>query len=234
MNKRLWIVFGIIIVVIVGLTIYMTTNKQETEGLSAEEVNWHAVINKDNLPEGTSEADVEKASDITYGNADSEISVIQWMNFQCSACQSLYHTLDDIYQEYKDRVVFVDRYIYLTNHPNGLATSVAAEAAAKQGKFYEMHGEILSNADVWNNASIDTREAIFKSFAENIGLDINKWTEDYRNYENNGIKERLDFQNKLAITAGVTGSPHIMVNGEKVENKKDSIIKALDKALKQN
>lgn len=212
----------------------MTTNKQETEGFSAEDVNWHTIISKDSLPEGTSESDIEKASDITYGNKNSKVSLIQWMNFQCSACQSLYHTLDDIYKEYKDRVVFVDRYIYLTNHPNGLATSVAAEAAAKQGKFYEMHGELLSNATVWNDASIDTREDIFKGFAKNIGLDIDKWTEDYRSYESNGIKDRLDFQNKLAIEAGVTGSPHIMVNGEKVENKKESITKALDKALKQN
>ena len=234
MNKRLWIVFGVVIVAIVTLVIIAVNGQTDEDKLNAEDVNWHEVITKDTLPEGTSESDIEIAKDINYGNTESKVTFIQWMNFQCSACQSLYHTLDDIYQEYKDEVAFVDRYIYLTNHPNGLATSVAAEAAAKQGKFYEMHSQLMSNAEAWNNASIDTRESIFRGFAEEIGLDLDKWTEDYKNYEKNGIKERLDFQNQLAIAAGVTASPHIMVNGEKVANKAEDIKKALDKALEKN
>lgn len=234
MNKRLWIIFGVVVIAVVGIAIYANTANKESSNLDVKDVNWRTIITKDNLPEGTSEADKEMAADIVYGNPNSKVTYIEWKNFQCSACQSLFHTLDDIYKDYKDKVAFSERYLYLSGHPNGLATSVAAEAAAKQGKYYEMHAQLLSNADEWNYATIEDRESIFQKYAKKIGLDIDKWTEDYRNYEKNGIKERLDFKNKLGLEAGLTGTPHIMVNGEKVENKDEAIRKALDKALSEN
>jgi protein-disulfide isomerase len=235
MNKRLWIVFGIIIVAVIWFAIYATTNNSsDTVEISTDDVDASQVISveRGTIIDGFSDEDIEKVTDNVYGNADADVTLIQWMNFQCSACQSLFHSLDDIYNEYSDRVAFVDRYLYLSGHTNGLATSVAAEAAAKQNKFYEMHYKLFSNAEEWNNATIDTREAIFLSYAEAIdGLDTDQWLEDYRNYEKNGIKKRLDFQNKLALDYGVTGSPYIMVNGKKVSNNKDSIIQAIEEAL---
>jgi protein-disulfide isomerase len=234
MNNRLWVVFGVIIAGVIGLAIYITTSSQSEAEITTDDVEWTQIIKKSNLADGLSEADIAKVTDTIYGNADSDVTFIEWMNFQCSACQSLFHTIDDIYTEYKDRVAFVDRYLYLVGHPNGLAASVAAEAAAKQGKYYEMHRELFANAELWNNATLDNREAIFQSFAETIGLDVEQWDKDYKGYENNGIKKRLDFQNKLGLDSGITGTPYIMVNGEKVDNKKDSITAALDKALEQN
>jgi protein-disulfide isomerase len=122
----------------------------------------------------------------------------------------------------------------LVGHPNGLAASVAAESAAKQGKYYEMHQQLFVNAELWNNATLDNRESIFRGFAEAIGLDVDQWSADYKGYESNGIKARLDFQNKLGLDGGITGTPYMMVNGEKVDNKRDSITAALDKALENN
>jgi Protein-disulfide isomerase len=234
MNKRLWVVFGIIIVAILSLVVYTTTSKPEPTGIAVDDVEWTQAITKENIPEGFSDEDIAIAVDNITGKVDSDVVFIEWFNFQCSACQSLFHTLDDIYNEYSDRVAFVNRYLYLTGHPNGLASTVAAEAAARQGKYHEMHREIFSNAELWNNATIETRESIFRSFAEKIDLDVEQWTDDYKNYENNGIKKRLDFQNKLGLENGVTGSPFLIVNGEKVSNKKESIREALDKALEAN
>ena len=236
MNKRLWIVFGIIILSIVGLAVYITTNdtNKANNEISVEDVTWNKIISKENIRGDFSDEDIAIATDFVAGKVDSDVVFIEWMNFQCSACQSLFHTLDDIYKEYSDRVAFVSRYLYLSGHPNGLAASVATEAAAKQGKYHEMHRAIFSNAEKWNNASIDTRETIFKGFAEDIDLDIDKWTDDYRNFESNGIRKRLDFQNKLGLSNGITGSPFLLVNGEKVTNQKDAIITALDNALENN
>jgi protein-disulfide isomerase len=219
------------VVAVIGLTVYATSKKEPPEEVAVSDITWNQIIDKNNLPAEISDEQYQKIADNVYGNVDSDVVFIQWMNFQCSACQSLFHTIDDIYNQYSDRVAFVDRYLYLTGHPNGLAASVAAEAAAKQGKYYAMHQKLFQNAEQWNTATIDTREAIFKSFAESIGADIDKWTADYKNYESNGIKDRLDFQNKLGLDGGITGTPYIMVNGEKVDNKKDSITAALDAAL---
>jgi protein-disulfide isomerase len=233
MNKRLWGVFGIIILAVIGLTVYVTMNsgKESTDGVTTDDVVWNQIIDKSTAPEGISDEQYAKVADNVYGKVDSDVVFIQWMNFQCSACQSLFHTVDDIYNQYSDRVAFVDRYLYLVGHPNGLAASVAAEAAAKQGKYYEMHIELFSNAELWNNATLDNRESIFRGFAESTGLDADQWAKDYEGYENNGIKARLDFQNKLGLDGGITGTPYFMVNGEKVDNKKDSITAALDAAL---
>jgi protein-disulfide isomerase len=234
MNKRLWILFGVVIVAVIGLTVYATSAKKETATVATDSINWDQPITRATVPEGIPDEEYAKVADYIYGKTDSSVVFIEWMNFQCSSCQSLFHTIDDIYNEYSDRVAFIDRYLYLTGHPNGLAASVAAEAATKQGKYYEMYLELFSNAEQWNNATIDNRESIFRGFAERIGLDLDQWAKDYRNYESNGIKDRLDFQNKLGLDSGVTGTPYIMVNGEKVDNKKDSIKAALDDALAEN
>jgi protein-disulfide isomerase len=234
MNKRLWVVFGIIIIAVIGLAVYaVSTNKETSYEITADDVTWNQIINHDTAPIGILDDQYSKIADNVYGKTDSKVVFLQWMNFQCSACQSLFHTVDDIYQEYSDRVAFVDRYLYLVGHPNGLAASVAAEAAARQGKYYEMHQALFSNAEKWNSATIDNRESIFRGFAESAGLDIDQWANDYKNYETNGIKQRLDFQNKLGLDGGITGTPYMTVNGQKVDNNKDAVTSALNQALEE-
>jgi protein-disulfide isomerase len=237
MNNRLWIVFGTIIAAVLFLVIcyanawfIFADSGKKTSEITVADFSWDEIITKDNVPESYS-GDADLVIDTISGKADSDVSLIEWMNFQCSACYSLSPDLRDIYDQFSDRVAFAHRYLYLPGHPNGLASSVTAEAADRQGKYHEMFDLLFINQPEWGPADAGSREDVFAKYAAQLGLDETKWREDYENYEKNGIKTRLDFQTKLGTEAGVNGTPYILVNGQKVDSKKDAIITALKKAL---
>lgn len=237
MNKRLWIIFGIILAGIVAIAIMFGTgilgDGKQSDKISVEGFTWNKIVDDKTIPESYT-GDKEIVKDHVEGKVDSDVVMIAWDNFQCSACYSLSPTIREIQKTYGDKVAFVHRYLYLTGHSNGLASQVAAEAAAKQGKYREMADLLFINSyagDTWKDASATLREDVFASYAEEIGIDVNQWRDDYKNYETNGIKARLNFQNDLGIENGVNASPYILVNGEKVTGTKDGITEALDKAL---
>jgi protein-disulfide isomerase len=203
---------------------------KKTEELSTSGFAWDQIITETNVPESYT-GDKSLVTDVVSGNPNATVVMIEWMNFQCSACYSLSPDLRDIYSEYSDRVAFVDRYLYLTGHPNGLAAHVTAEAAARQGKYHEMYDLLFIQQPEWGSSTADKREDIFASYARQLGLDEDQWRNDYKNYEKNGIKTRLDFQNKLGLNSGVDATPYIMVNGEKIKGTKDGVVSALKTAL---
>lgn len=240
MNKRLWIVFGIVIAGIITLTVLVATgvigDGKSSSDIPVDNFTWNQIVNENNIPEEYMN-DKENLKDHVEGKVDSDVVLIAWDNFQCSACYSLSPTMREIQATYKDRVAFVHRYLYLTGHPNGLAAQVAAEAAARQDKYREMADLLFINSyagDSWKDATVNQREDIFAKYAESVGVNIDQWREDYKNYESNGIKTRLNFQNNLGLENGVNASPYILVNGEKVTGTKDGITEALDKALGGN
>jgi len=240
MNKVLWIVFGVVIVAGLAALVVFSNQEKETDPNTNIDVtlfDFKEIITADNIP-GDFKGDNEIVIDHIEGKVDSKVRFIEWQNYQCSACYSLSPGMREVFEEYKDRVAFVYRYLYLSGHPNGLAASVTAEAARLQGKFREMNDMLFSSYYEWGEAKANEREGVFAKYAENIGLDIEKWREDYRNYETNGIKFRLDFQNNLGKDAfkqlGISGySPFILVNGDVIDSKdtKNNVINALKKAL---
>jgi protein-disulfide isomerase len=240
MNNRLWIVLGAIVVVVIGLAIAISSGiinisgvTKDNNGVDIEqfEYGFKNIITEQNLPDGYTD-DASLVTDYVTGKVDSNVVLIEWLNYQCSACYSLSPSMREIVATYGDRVAFVQRYLRLSQgHPNGLASSVAAEAAARQGKFYEMGDQLFINQPEWGAADAASREDVFAKYAEGLGLDMNRWHDDYKNYQKNGIETRLNFQNDLAIKNGVNATPYIVVNGEKIDGTKAKIIEALDSAL---
>ena len=76
-------------------------------------------------------------------------------------------------------ILFVFRNLPLTNvHPNALAAATAVEAAGKQGKYFQMHDALYDNQSSWSDATGEQRGAIFESYAQNLGLNINQYKTD--------------------------------------------------------
>ncbi|GHU07558.1 hypothetical protein FACS189431_2290 [Alphaproteobacteria bacterium] len=240
MNNRLWIVLGVIVVAVIGFAVAVSSGIINISGVTKEdssinveqfEYGFKNIITDQNLPtDYTKEASL--VTDYVAGKADSKVVLIEWLNYQCSACYSLSPSMREIIATYGDRVAFVQRYLRLSQgHPNGLASSVAAEAAGRQGKFYEMGDQLFINQPEWGVADAASREDVFAKYAESLGLDMNRWHDDYKNYQKNGIEIRLNFQNDLAIKNGVSATPYILVSGTKVDGTKAKIIEAIDAAL---
>jgi len=240
MNKRLLIILGVCVAVVVVIASGIKFGWFDSLNISRQSnkvdislFDFSQKITTENLPDGFN-GDPETVIDHVYGKSDSQVVLIEWLNFQCSACYSLSPSMREIESAYSDRVAFVQRYLHLSQgHPNGMAASVAAEAAARQGRFHDMADLLYIYQPEWGPVSVAKREDVFAKYAESLGLDMDKWRDDYRNYNQNGIKTRLDFQSGLGIKNGVNGTPYMMVNGEKITSTKDEIIKALDNALSQ-
>ena len=238
MNNRLLIILGICVVVVVGIAIAVSSGILNVPGITKEDnkidvglFDYSKMITANNLP-ADFDGDPDTVIDHVYGDTESSVVLIEWMNFQCSACYSLSPSMREIESNYGDRVAFVQRYLHLSQgHANGMAASVAAEAAGRQGMYHDMGNLLFINQPEWGAADTASREGVFAKYAQSLGLDMDKWHEDYQNYDKNGIKTRLDFQSQLGIKNGVSGSPFILINGEKVTTTKDKIIEALDKAL---
>ncbi|MDR2524314.1 MAG: thioredoxin domain-containing protein [Candidatus Nomurabacteria bacterium] len=240
MSARLWIIFGVIAGVVILAVVafangWITVGGGDNGGkssinLDTANLDYKKVITAADIPDSYS-GDKALLADHVAGKADSKVVYVEWMNHQCSACYSTAPTIREIMEAYGDRVAFVWRYLKLSDHPNGMASAVAAEAAARQGKFYEMSDALLINQPKWGTASASEREDIFAGYATELGLDINQWRQDYKNYKDNGIEEHINFQNDLGIKSGVTYTPYIIINGEVVKGNKDELTAAIKKAL---
>ena len=144
-----------------------------------------------------------KVSLPSYGPEDAKVTIIEISDFQCPFCSRGAATIDQIKKEYaKDvRVVFVNQ--PLSFHQQAKPAAIAALAAHRQGKFWEMHDKLFGNAK-------ELTEANFKKWAGEIGLDVAKFEKDYADP---AIAAQVDRDQKVANALGVRGTPGFFVNG---------------------
>jgi protein-disulfide isomerase len=88
-------------------------------------------------------------------------------------------------------------------HNRAMAAAMAAEAAGKQGKFWEMHDKLFENAK-------ELTDENFAKWADEIGLDTAKFKKDL---EDEGLKKKVLDQQKLGMSLGARGTPAFFING---------------------
>lgn len=193
-----------------------------------------AFNNHKNPSAGTSNnsASAQPTSHIT-GKTDSKVNLTEYGDFQCPACAQWYPIIKQLEEDYKDKVAFQFRNFPLTQiHQNAFASSRAAEAAGKQGKFFEMHDLLYSQRDSWVNLSDPT--PTFVSFATQLSLNIDQFKSDMAS---NAVSDAINADRKQAQELGATGTPTFVLNGKKMDSSPTSIDafkKILDEALANN
>ncbi|HEX6729142.1 MAG TPA: thioredoxin domain-containing protein, partial [Pyrinomonadaceae bacterium] len=86
-----------------------------------------------------------------------------------------------------------------------------AEAAALQGKFWEMHHKLYENQKTWHEA-FDVRP-IFDDYAKQIGLDLERFKRDINS---DGVARRITEDGKRGRSLNVKGTPSVFMNGREV------------------
>ncbi|MEK7141123.1 MAG: thioredoxin domain-containing protein, partial [Patescibacteria group bacterium] len=71
------------------------------------------------------------------GNASASAYLVEFSDFQCPACKAFTPTVDALVKKYSDKLLFVYRHFPLDQHAFAIPAALAAEAAGKQGKFWE-------------------------------------------------------------------------------------------------
>ena len=86
--------------------------------------------------------------DHTIGPTDARVTVVNYGDYQCPGCQKTHRSTEKLARELLDRVRLVHRHFPLVkSHPRALRAAEAAEAAAAQGKFWEMHRLLYLHPD---------------------------------------------------------------------------------------
>ena len=155
-----------------------------------------------------------------------EAIFVEYLDFECEACLSLYPAVEEIRAEYGDRVTFVVRYLPL--HGNSVEAAQAAEAAREQGEFEAMYKALFENSAEWSHQETSQREAFF-GYAEELGLDMERFEQVY---DDPATLARIEQSAADAEALGVTSTPTFFVDGERLEpTRVEDLTDPLDAAL---
>lgn len=143
----------------------------------------------------------------TRGNANAPVTIVEFGDIQCPACQQAQPIVKEILAKYGDSVYFVFRHYPLTIHKNAELAAQAAEAAGAQGKFFEMIDTMYTNQREWENDT-NPRED-FRKYAGSLELNMDQFNEDMEKETENIA---TDFA--LGNRAGVQSTPTFFINGE--------------------
>lgn len=158
--------------------------------------------------------------------AGGDVTFVEFLDFECEACGAAYPAVEQLREDYGDRVTFVVRYMPL--HNNSEAASRAAEAAAAQGKFEEMYDRLFQTQAQWGEKDTSQQDLFF-GYAEDLGLDMDRFRQVY---DDPATIERVRRDKADGEALGVTGTPTFFVNGEKLDiDSFDDLVGALDDAL---
>lgn len=141
------------------------------------------------------------------GPATAKITIVEFSDFQCPFCSRGKATMDEVMKAYPNDVKLVFKHLPLPFHNEAKNAAKASMAAAKQGKFWEMHDALFEN-----QAKLGA--ALYDELAKKIGLDVAKFKTDMTSKEiEDQIKADEDQAQKLAFQ----GTPGFVVNGVAVK-----------------
>ncbi len=155
------------------------------------------------------------AGDEYRGNPDAKVVVVEFSDFQCPFCrrhvQDTQPTLDKTFVD-TNEILWVFKNFPLSIHPQAPAAAVAAECAADQGKFWEMHELLFKDAAPW---SISNPNPVFGELAKQLELNVEQFTKCLAETGETSAQQRVqsDIEDGKAFVQG-TPTFIILFNGE--------------------
>ncbi len=225
MSKKAWIIF---VVAVVGLMTALVVSSRSAN----PKVDVSAIDANSIQPASASNGNI---AEHVFGKADSKVVLIEYGDFQCPACGSVFPRVKAITEAYKSELGFVFRNFPLTAiHPNGKASASTVEAAGLQGKYWEMYNLIYENQKEWSNLTGTERTDVFVGYAKALGLDETKFKTDLGD---SSVSQKISFDQTIGKKIGVSATPTFYLNGVKLANDvwgDDAKLKsAIDSAFKK-
>ena len=146
------------------------------------------------------------SNDHFQGDEKAPVELVEYGDYQCPHCGRAYPIIKKIQERMGEQLKFVFRNFPLSEiHPQATIAALAAEAAARQDKFWEMHDMIFENQQSLSGSSILT-------FAAKLKLDIEKFE---AHFELPATREKVESDFESGVRSGVNGTPSFFINGEK-------------------
>lgn len=195
MNGETKVIGGIIaltVVILAGIVIF--GGKTAPKATDAIKVDKGELVRDDSAKIGTDGA---------------KVTIVEFADFQCPACATAHPVLKQIIEQHKDRIQFVHRNFPLSMHANAEVASRAAEAAALQGKFWEMHDVLFEKQNEWGT-SLKPYD-IFNGYAQTIGLNVDQFKTDI---DSTKVIDKIRLDKGDGEALGVNSTPTIYINDE--------------------
>jgi protein-disulfide isomerase len=151
-------------------------------------------------------------TDHALGSAGAAIELIEYGDFQCPACAANEPIIKRLLAENGDWIHFAFRHLPLKEiHRNAVAGAHASEAAANQGKFWEMKDLLYASQADWSGLPDPAPK--FMEYAAQLGLDESRFASDMASQE---VRSRVESDYRTAQSLGLNSTPSFFVNGEKI------------------
>jgi protein-disulfide isomerase len=162
--------------------------------------------------------------DHAQGPADAPVTLVEYGDYECPHCGRAYAIIKDVQQRLGNRLRFVFRNFPLGEaHPQAQQAAEAADAAASQGKYWEMHDALFEH-----QRALDDEHLL--RYAAAIGLDVDQFAHELSTHVH-ARHVRADFLG--GIRSGVNGTPTFFINDVRHDGAWDveTLVRAIQSAI---
>ncbi|GAA1451586.1 hypothetical protein GCM10009641_86240 [Mycobacterium cookii] len=153
---------------------------------------------------------VRDDSHVLGEEGSSDVTFVEFLDFECEACGAAYPIVEDLREKYAGEVTFVIRYFPLPGHVNSGAAARAVESAARQGELEAMYSKMYETQAEWGESQ-EPKDELFRTYAEDLGLDMDQYDADVASED---VADRVARDVADGESLGVSGTPTFFVDGE--------------------
>ena len=168
---------------------------------------------------------VDPEVDHVLGPVDAPLTLVEYLDYECPFCARVSGVGDELRAHFGDRLRYVTRHLPLPDHPHAELAAYAAEAAARQDRFWEMHHHLLDHQD-----ELELEDVV--GYAASLGLDVEQFMRDL---EEDDLQLRVARNVASAEASGVRGTPTFFVGDRRHvgPHAAGSLIRALDRTRRE-
>jgi protein-disulfide isomerase len=174
---------------------------------------WHPVLT---MP-------VSEDRDHIQGPTDAAVTLIEYGDYECPYCGAAYPIVKEVQARMGESLRFVFRNFPITTaHPHAEQAAEAAEAAAVQGSFWEMHDLLYENQQRLGEEDLH-------AYADQLGLEVEPFDQELAEHVH---AERVHEDFMSGVRSGVNGTPTFYINGLRHDDPYDleTLFAALERA----
>lgn len=139
------------------------------------------------------------------GNKDAKTWLVEFSDFECPACRVFAPTVEKLVSDHKDTLFYAHRHFPLPQHLYSTKAAIAAEAAGRQGKFWEAAKKLYEATPLSDSA--------VAAMVKDLGLDEKKFATDSGDPS---IKSKIDDDEQFGTALGINATPTFFLNGVKL------------------
>lgn len=138
------------------------------------------------------------------GPANAKVTIVEFGDFQCPFCRAAEPFLEKIVEAHRSDVRLCFKHFPVRSHDRAVPASVASLAAARQGKYWEMHRALFRAGDL--------SDAGLEAVARQVGLDLARYRADVAD---ESLREEVETDKLEGQELGVDRTPTLFVNGKR-------------------